>query len=110
MTYCRGMREHICMRMRACNLSKYINCSLLLQKAAFLEYAGYMTGRSAAGPCGGGGACQRYLAARAAARDSPAGDDGRTDDVELLMRLSLSLACGICVCARVRVRRVACAL
>ena len=44
-----------------------------------------MTGRSAAGPCGGGGVCQRHLAARVAARDSPAGDGGRTDDVELLM-------------------------
>ena len=45
-----------------------------------------MTGRSAAGPCGGGGECQRHLAARVAARDSPAGDGGRTDGVELLMR------------------------
>ena len=44
-----------------------------------------MTGRSAAGPCGGGGVCQRHLAARVAARDSPAGDGGRTDDVELLI-------------------------
>jgi len=47
-----------------------------------------MTGRSAAGPCGGGGVCQRHLAARVAARDSPAGDGGRTDDVELLIALS----------------------
>ena len=44
-----------------------------------------MTGRSAASPCGGGGVCQRHLAARVAARDSPAGDGGRTDDVELLI-------------------------
>ena len=49
-----------------------------------------MTGRSAAGPCGGGGGeCQRHLAARAAARGSPAGDGGRTDDVELLIRACL---------------------
>ena len=48
-----------------------------------------MTGRSAAGPCGGGGGeCQRHLAARVAGRDSPAGDGGRTDDVELLIALS----------------------
>ena len=47
-----------------------------------------MTGRSAAGPCGGGGECQRHLAARVAARDSPAGDGRRTDDVELLIALS----------------------
>ena len=48
-----------------------------------------MTGRSAAGPCGGGGGvCQRHLAARIAARDSPAGDGGRTDDVELIIALS----------------------
>ena len=47
-----------------------------------------MTGRSAAGPCGGGGVCQRHLAARVAARDSPAGDGGRTDDVELWIALS----------------------
>ena len=45
-----------------------------------------MTGRSAAGPCGsGGGVCQRHLAARVAARDSPAGEGGRADDVELLI-------------------------
>ena len=47
-----------------------------------------MTGRSAAGPSGGGGVCQRHLAARVAARDSPAGDGGWTDDVELLIALS----------------------
>ena len=47
-----------------------------------------MTGGSAAGPCGGGGECQRPLAARVAARDSPAGDGGRADDVELLIALS----------------------
>ena len=47
-----------------------------------------MTGGSAAGPCGGGGVCQRHLAARVAARDSPAGDGGRTDDVEILIALS----------------------
>ena len=47
-----------------------------------------MIGRSAAGPCGGGGVCQRHLAARVAARDSPAGDGGKTDDVELLIALS----------------------
>ena len=47
-----------------------------------------MTERSAAVPCGGGGVCQRHLAARVAARDSPAGDGGRTDDVELLIALS----------------------
>ena len=29
--------------------------------------------------------CQRHLAARVAALDSPAGSGGRTDDVELLM-------------------------
>ncbi len=52
-----------------------------------------MTRRSAAGPCGGGGECQWHLAARVAARDSPAGDGVRTDDVELLIRES--------VCARV---------
>ena len=43
-----------------------------------------MTERSAAGPCGGGGVCERPLAAR----DSLAGDGGRTDDVELLIALS----------------------
>ena len=47
-----------------------------------------MTGRSAAGPCGGGGVCQQHLAARIAACDSPAGDGGRTDDVELSIALS----------------------
>ena len=47
-----------------------------------------MTGRSAAGPCGGGSVCQRHLAARVAARDNPAGDGGRIDDVELLIVLS----------------------
>ena len=53
-----------------------------------------MTGRSAAGPCGGGGGvCQWHLAARAAARDSPAGDGGRTDDVELLMSAAAPLLC-----------------
>ena len=45
-----------------------------------------MTGRSAAGPCGGGGVCQWHLAARVAARDSPAGDGGRIDDAELLIQ------------------------
>ena len=48
-----------------------------------------MTGRSAAGPCGGGGVSQRHSAARVAARDSPAGDGGRTDDDELLIEVTI---------------------
>ena len=51
-----------------------------------------MTGRSAAGPCGGGGVCQRHLAAGVAARDSPAKDGGRTDNAELSIALSDELS------------------
>jgi len=70
-----------------------------------------MAGRSAAGPCGSGGECQRHLAARVAARDSPAGDGGRADGAELAIVCRgeaphVRFVCDRCRSGRSRVRFV----